>query len=200
MPRKKVIKKGVAPYKRVNATRKMFRAKQEALAEKFALRNDPYALAHRYWDYLEQHPRRKLERINPYYENLLANRPNPDPDAKDDLSRAVRYAKEHYECYYEVGDVSRIIQWLPAEEPNPGSPDSSISPSRSNHVADSVTPCISKGRSIGQKRYRAGPESSDSPSGTSSESDRFLQRNPKRQRLAAWKRDRARNSSIDKNV
>lgn len=76
------------------------------------LRNDPYALAYRYFDYIRENPRRKRERLNPYYENLLANQPDPDPEDRDDRSRAIRYAKEHYECFYEIRDVKRIIQWL----------------------------------------------------------------------------------------
>ena len=50
--------------------------------------------------------------FNNYYENLLANQPEPDPDATDDRSRAIRYAKEHYECYYEIRDIARIVGWL----------------------------------------------------------------------------------------
>jgi hypothetical protein len=59
-----------------------------------------------------EHPRRKRENLNPYYEKLLANQPDPDKDATDDRSRAIRYAKEHYECYYEIRDIKRIVQWL----------------------------------------------------------------------------------------
>jgi hypothetical protein len=77
-----------------------------------SLRKDSYVLAHKYWDYMIEHPRRRRENCNPYYQNLLANQPDPDPEASDDRSRAVRYAKEHYECFYELRDVSRIIGWL----------------------------------------------------------------------------------------
>jgi hypothetical protein len=86
--------------------------KPHTMAQKPPLRTDPYVLAYRYWEYMEQHPRRMRERLNPYYENLLANQPDPDPDATDDRSRAVRYAKEHYESFYEIRDIKRIIQWL----------------------------------------------------------------------------------------
>jgi hypothetical protein len=47
---------------------------------------------------------------------LLANEREPDANAMDDRSRAIRYAKEHHECFYEIRDISRIISWLPAEE------------------------------------------------------------------------------------
>lgn len=50
--------------------------------------------------------------LNQYYENLLANQPEPDLDATDDRSRAIRYAKEHFECYYEIRDIARIVGWL----------------------------------------------------------------------------------------
>ncbi|KAF2632397.1 hypothetical protein BU25DRAFT_319876, partial [Macroventuria anomochaeta] len=80
------------------------------------LRQDPYSLAYCYRDYMEKHPmRRRLgdrQYFNNYYENLLANQPEPDPDATDDRSRAIRYAKEHYECYYEIRDIARIVGWL----------------------------------------------------------------------------------------
>jgi hypothetical protein len=83
------------------------------MKKEIPLRDDPYALAHRYREYMIQHPRRFLEYCNPYYERLLANQPNPDAYATDDRSRAIRYAKEHYECFYEIRDIRRIIAWLP---------------------------------------------------------------------------------------
>lgn len=75
-------------------------------------RKDPYVLAFRYWAYMKETPRRHRENLNPYYEKLLANQPDPDDDATDDRSHAIRYAKKHYECYYELRDVDRIISWL----------------------------------------------------------------------------------------
>ncbi|KAF2025989.1 hypothetical protein EK21DRAFT_75152 [Setomelanomma holmii] len=80
--------------------------------DRLALREDPYVLAHRYWEYMAKFPRRKRENLNPYYEKLLANQPDPHEDAKYDRSRAIRYAKEHYECYYELRGITRIVQWL----------------------------------------------------------------------------------------
>ena len=50
--------------------------------------------------------------LNQYYQNLLANQPEPDLDATDDRSRAIRYAKEHFESSYEIRDIARIIGWL----------------------------------------------------------------------------------------
>jgi hypothetical protein len=65
---------------------------------------------------MKQHPIRKSygnkQYINEYYQNLLANQPEPDLDATDNRSRAIRYAKEHFECYYEIRDVARIVRWL----------------------------------------------------------------------------------------
>jgi hypothetical protein len=88
-----------------------------------ALERDPYVLAYRYTEYMEQHPmRHQLEDcqfVNRYYENLLANQPEPDLEATDDRSRAIRYAKEHYECYYEIRDVARIIRWLDEADDRP---------------------------------------------------------------------------------
>ncbi|KAF1842586.1 uncharacterized protein K460DRAFT_409988 [Cucurbitaria berberidis CBS 394.84] len=77
-----------------------------------SLHKDPYVLAYKYWDYLTENPRLRRESCNPYYENLLANQPDPDGDATDDRSRAIRYAKTHYECFYEIRDIDRIIGWL----------------------------------------------------------------------------------------
>ena len=88
------------------------------MAELPPLRRDLYVLAYRYWDYMTENPRRRRERCNPYYENLLANQPDPDVDATDDRSRAIRYAKKHYECFYEIRDVERIIGWLDEATPN----------------------------------------------------------------------------------
>ncbi|KAH6409786.1 hypothetical protein HBI14_153410 [Parastagonospora nodorum] len=84
-----------------------------------SLRADPYILAYRYWDYMKEHPRRKNEKLNLYYERLLANQPSPDPAATDDRSRAIRYAKEHYESFYEVRDIECIIKWLDEDDANP---------------------------------------------------------------------------------
>ncbi|KAH6616828.1 hypothetical protein C7974DRAFT_295863, partial [Boeremia exigua] len=88
-----------------------------------SLRQDPYVLAYRYKDYMEEHPMQRHlsghEYSNKYFENLLANQPEPDADAVDDRSRAVRYAKERYECYYEIRDIERIIGWLNEAEEKP---------------------------------------------------------------------------------
>lgn len=77
-----------------------------------SLRKDPYVLAYRYWDYMAIFPRRRRENCNQYYQNLLANQPDPDPEAKDDRSRAIRYAKVHFESFYEIRDINRIVGWL----------------------------------------------------------------------------------------
>jgi hypothetical protein len=80
-----------------------------------SLRTDPYALAYRYREYMSKNPRRKRENLNTYYEKLLANQPDPQPDATDERSRAIPYAKEHYECFYEIRDIKRILEWLKEE-------------------------------------------------------------------------------------
>jgi hypothetical protein len=82
------------------------------MEEKPPLRTDPYVLAYRYWEYISKHPSRKRENLNTYYEKLLANQPDPEPGATDERSRAIRYAKEHYECFYEIHDIKRIVEWL----------------------------------------------------------------------------------------
>jgi hypothetical protein len=83
------------------------------MTEPISLLKDPYALAYRYREYMKEKPRGSSERRNPYYEKLLANLPDPDVHAVDNRSRAIRYAKKHYECYYKIRDIQRIIQWLP---------------------------------------------------------------------------------------
>jgi hypothetical protein len=80
--------------------------------ESTCLGKDPYALAYRYWEYMTEYQKRQSERKNPYDEKLLANQPDPEPDATDDRSRAVLYAEDHYESFYEVRDTKLIIQWL----------------------------------------------------------------------------------------
>ena len=65
---------------------------------------------------MSQHPMRFLQYSNPYYEKLLANLSAPDPEAMDDRSRSIRYAKEHHESFYEIRDIRRILSWLPAVE------------------------------------------------------------------------------------
>lgn len=79
---------------------------------------DPYILAYQYRQFMEESDRRRSvgpawrERANPYYDNLLANQDGPSADATDDLSRAIRYAKEHYECFYEKSQVAMIVDIL----------------------------------------------------------------------------------------
>lgn len=94
------------------------RLRQENRAK--AYRQDPYILAYHYRDYVKKNPLRhgigNKQRLNQYYQNLLANQPEPDRDATDDRSRAIRYAKEHFECYYEVRDIARIVGWLDEAE------------------------------------------------------------------------------------
>jgi hypothetical protein len=77
------------------------------MTNKQSLGENYYVLAYRYWDYI-QHRKRKLDNLNKYYEHLLANQPKPGPGAIDERSRAVRYAQEHYECFYEVRNIKRI--------------------------------------------------------------------------------------------
>ncbi|PSN67477.1 hypothetical protein BS50DRAFT_392715 [Corynespora cassiicola Philippines] len=77
---------------------------------------DPYALAYRYQEYLKRKPLRRREAKNSYYENLLANQPNPPKDDESSRSRAIRYAKQNYECFYEIKDIDRIDQWLSERE------------------------------------------------------------------------------------
>lgn len=71
------------------------RLRKEQKARSF--RQDPYILAHCYSDYMKKHPIRQglgdKQTLNQYYEKLLANQPEPDPDATDDRLRAIRYAK-----------------------------------------------------------------------------------------------------------
>jgi hypothetical protein len=79
------------------------------------LRTDPYSLAYRYREYIRKHPIHEPDNLNLNYDKLLANCLNPRPDATDDKSRAIRYAREHYDCFYELRDVNRIIEWLKKE-------------------------------------------------------------------------------------
>ncbi|KAF2644746.1 hypothetical protein P280DRAFT_535344 [Massarina eburnea CBS 473.64] len=73
---------------------------------------DPYALAYRYRELMKEKPKRVGERNNTYYENLLANQPDPADDDMDARSRAIRYAKEHYECFYEYKHLNVIVEYL----------------------------------------------------------------------------------------
>lgn len=61
---------------------------------------------------MKERPKWRNEATNPYYERLLANREDPPENAVDRMSRAIRYAKEHIECYYEVRHVDVIIKYL----------------------------------------------------------------------------------------
>ncbi len=79
-------------------------------------KSDPYILAHSYKAYMLAHPIGSNEQRNPYYENLLANYPEPRKERTDKMARAIRYAKMHCECYYEVRDVERILGWVGVEE------------------------------------------------------------------------------------
>jgi hypothetical protein len=76
------------------------------------LGKDPYALAYKYRELMQEKPKRPKDRFNSYYDNLLANQPYPPDDAMDDRSRAIRYAKEHYESFYEPRHVNLIVQLL----------------------------------------------------------------------------------------
>ena len=75
---------------------------------------DSYVLAYRYHEYMKRRPLSKDdgEKSNPYYENLLANQPMPDPSADDPRSCATRYAKEHHESFYEMKDINMVVQML----------------------------------------------------------------------------------------
>jgi len=76
------------------------------------LSKDAYVLAYRYSEFMREKPKRRRDHVNPYHENLLANQPDPPKDATDAKSRAIRYAKGHYECFYELRHVKMIIEML----------------------------------------------------------------------------------------
>ena len=79
-----------------------------------SLIEDPYVLAYRYAEYMKKYPLSKAngERRNPYFESLLANQDDPPESDNDPQSRAIRYAKQHYECYYQKKDIPMIVQML----------------------------------------------------------------------------------------
>lgn len=87
-----------------------------------AFQKDPYVLAYQYKQFMDDCDRRRCagpewrERANPYYTNLLANQDEPPEDATDDTSRAIRYAKEHHECFYDKSQVPMIISILDKQE------------------------------------------------------------------------------------
>ncbi|KAF9740394.1 hypothetical protein PMIN01_03029 [Paraphaeosphaeria minitans] len=81
-----------------------------------AFQKDPYILAYQYRRFMGECDRRRCIRrawprecANPYYENLLANQDEPSANATDDLSRVIRYAKEHHECFYDKSQVGMIL-------------------------------------------------------------------------------------------
>lgn len=121
-----------------------------------ARRQDPYILAYQYTAYMQLHPTQHLpderQRLNSYYKNLLANQPEPDPEATDDRSRAVRYAKEHFECYYEVRDVARIIRWIDEAEDRPQAVDVT---SLLNRIRSPYLPEADHARSPSQKSHES---------------------------------------------
>jgi hypothetical protein len=80
------------------------------------LSEDPYVLAYRYRELIYEKPKKWREFYNPYYESLLANQPDPPKKATDSKSRAIRYAKEHYECFYELRHIPIIVEWLDRKE------------------------------------------------------------------------------------
>ena len=80
------------------------------------LDKDAYVLAYRYRELMLEKPKRWRDNLNPYYANLLANQPDPPRDAKDARSRAIRYAKEHYECFYEPRHIQMIVEILERKE------------------------------------------------------------------------------------
>ena len=77
----------------------------------FPLRKDLHVLAYRYDACMAQHPPSKAngEYNNPYFESLLANKDVPPKSATDPRSRAIRYAKQHYECYYSKNGIAVIV-------------------------------------------------------------------------------------------
>ena len=82
------------------------------MAVETAVNKDPYALAYRYPEFMTEKPKRRGEQFNPYYESLLANQPDPADKDMDPKSRAIRYAKKNYECFYELQHVDLIVQFL----------------------------------------------------------------------------------------
>ncbi|KAF2712378.1 hypothetical protein K504DRAFT_531487 [Pleomassaria siparia CBS 279.74] len=84
------------------------------------LDKDPHVLAYRYREYMQKYPPSKAhgERPNPYFESLLANQDDPPEYATDPRSRAIRYSKLHYECYYQKKDIAMIVDLLEDADDN----------------------------------------------------------------------------------
>jgi hypothetical protein len=74
----------------------------------FPENNGTYILAYKYGEYMKENPTGRHEALNPYYQSLLANQPEPSPDDQDAKSIAIRYAKKHYECFYTLKDINYI--------------------------------------------------------------------------------------------
>ncbi|KAF2190930.1 hypothetical protein K469DRAFT_470503, partial [Zopfia rhizophila CBS 207.26] len=65
-----------------------------------------------YYEYMLEKPLGEGGSMNPYYESLLVNLPNPAPNAKDPRSRAICHADENFEYFYEIKHIDSINQML----------------------------------------------------------------------------------------
>ncbi|KAJ8109928.1 hypothetical protein OPT61_g7092 [Boeremia exigua] len=81
--------------------------KQRAKRRREALMRDPGAIYHSYDEVLKCFPLGRGECPNPYFKGLLANQPPPD-EPTSDLGRAIRYAKIHWQEYWELKDLDYV--------------------------------------------------------------------------------------------
>lgn len=81
---------------------------QELTRRRDSLRKDPNAIYHSYAEVLEHFPLPRGERPNPYLVGLLANQTLP-VEPTSDRALAIRFAKKHWENYWEVKDLQYVI-------------------------------------------------------------------------------------------
>ncbi|PSN71434.1 hypothetical protein BS50DRAFT_660612 [Corynespora cassiicola Philippines] len=87
---------------------RMENARKEA--RRASLRAHPHVLSRRFRDYNNEFRIPAGQRPEPYYMNLLANRPEPRQDDRSDVAVATRYAQERPYNFWTVRDTPFIVE------------------------------------------------------------------------------------------
>ena len=76
----------------------------------YAIASDPHMNYRNYLESLKYFPVPRGERPNPYLSGLIANQ-IPPADSNSDRAIAIRFAKKHWDRYWEMRDMALVMAW-----------------------------------------------------------------------------------------
>ena len=95
---------------------RLHEAAQHAERE-YIIASDPYVNYRNYLESLKYFPVPRGERPNPYLSGLIANQILP-AERNSDRAITIRYAKKHWDKYWEMRDMDLVLDWAKTAQNN----------------------------------------------------------------------------------